>query len=43
MWRCGLDVTGSGQGLVASCCGYGDEAAGGKYLVLPSCRPVFNL
>jgi hypothetical protein len=27
-WGCGLDSTGSGQGLVAGCCECGDEPSG---------------
>jgi hypothetical protein len=27
-WGCGLDSTGSGQGLVAGCCECGDESSG---------------
>jgi hypothetical protein len=39
---CGLDSTGSGQGLVAGCCECGDEPSGSCATDLVRCKYVFS-
>jgi hypothetical protein len=42
-WGCGLDLTGSGQGLVAGCCECDDEPSGSCATELVSNKLTINL